>query len=341
MTRLVPNYWLATTLTTALMPSVAQAIENSHDIDLYASVRPTLAYLDRPSPTDEDDSSTVDLQDALSRIGVKSSIDLGEGLRAIFHGEWTIDVANDGSFGKSRHAYAGLHWDGHQVTLGKTRPPHYLLVAEHLDIFNHANSPFAYDQSGPFFVDNMLSYHFKTGAFQFQAAAKFDGDTGSDKDDLFNAGASYQLGSVYVAAAFLQTTSPSVLNTNAQGDENTSIALAMTTTLDKLYLAAAYQDLDTDIDRAISKESFSGETFDITSAYSFDNGYTTKIGYFYHDDGRSSIDSKDYDGVNLTLERQINDAFRVHVEYLHRDFKEQDDFSSLTIGMRYDINFKW
>jgi outer membrane pore protein F len=302
-------------------------------LNLYGTFRPIMRVAD-----DGTDNST-NLEDGLSRIGFAGSTPVMGSGKAFFRGEWNINIKAGGEFNGARKAYAGIEGAFGRVAIGKQRPPQYNLIAEHVDIFNHADSPYAYDGASdagaPFFVDNMTSYQYKTEMLNVQAAFRSDGASGKDNEDLVNAGIGLTLDNMYVAAAYLQSTAPDGIDPNKEGTETKNMALATHMTFDKLYLAAAYQ--------AITQTPKVGKdvdstTIDISAAYALPKRYKVKAGVFAFDDGVSGAASTRNQGANITVERQLADNVRVHVEYLTKDFDKADAVSALSFGIRYDFN---
>lgn len=151
---------------------VKSETEINKDIKLYASLRPTIGHID------ENSESAWDVRDALSNAGFKSTFQFKENWTAILHGEWSIDLSNNANFGKARQVYVAVDTPYGKVGIGKQRPVQYLFIAEYSDIFDHSNSPFAYDTESPFFVDNMVTYQLKSGDFTWMLASQFDGEEG-------------------------------------------------------------------------------------------------------------------------------------------------------------------
>jgi len=302
---------------------------------LYGTFRPTLEYRDEG----DDDNDNADVRDALSRIGVRGSLAISENLKAIAKGEWSVDISDNGDFGRARQAYAGLEGNFGRVAIGKQRPPQYLLVAEYVDIFNHANSPYAYDSVGPFFVDNLTTYEYRAGDFSLLTAAQFNGDSGDDFSDMINLGLGYDRNDLHLAVTYLQSTAPAEDDSTLEGDELTIWALAYADTFfDKLYTALAYQDISRDIDLGEDRD---GSTIDLSFAYPITDYYKIKTGYFDYDDDINTNESNSYWGYNLTFEWQPRNDVRLHVEYLERNFDERSDFNSLAVGIRYDFEKAW
>jgi predicted porin len=304
-------------------------------LNLYGTFRPVLTV------EDDGTDSAIDVRDGLSRFGLTGSTHIMESSKAFFRGEWSIRIADggqvDGTSSGARKAFVGIEGALGRVAIGKQRPPHYNLIAEHVDIFNHAASPYAYDNVGPFFVDNMTTYQYKVDGLNFQAAFRSDGASGKDNEDMINAGVGFNMSNMYVAAAYLKSTSPStgVGGPNEEGAETENLAVATYINLDKIYLAAAYQavtqtpEVGSDIDVT---------TLDVSASYALPRGYKMKAGVFVYNDGIDGVASKKNQGVNLTLERQLADNVRVHAEYLTKDFDQGDAVSALSVGFRYDFD---
>lgn len=304
--------------------------ENSQ-VSLYGSIRPTLSYLD------DDQDKTWDVRDALSRIGIKASTEFADGWTAIAQGEWSVDIANSGNFGKARQAYAAIASPYGQVGIGKQRPAQYTLVAEYVDIFNHANSPYAYDHESPFFVDNFVTYQLVTGDFTWMAGAQFDGESGEDATDMINLGVGYDLNQLHVGLGYV--TQNTVDSNNIEGDDTTIGGVVAYTFSNDLYVAVSYQDKQYNVDTL--SQDHSGSTLDTALAYPIAKNYKVKLGYFQFKDGLDGNTSADYDGFNTTLEWNPISNVRVHLEYLAKTSDNRDDDQALTLGFRYDFNLNW
>jgi len=305
--------------------------DNSIFVDsltLYGSLRPTILAFDDGTDT------SYDIGDALSRIGFKGSIDIADGLKGIFEGEWSIDISNNGDFGKARKVFVGISGIYGTVAIGKQRTPHYLLIAEPVDIFNHANSPFAYDNVGTFFVNNQVTYQYNRNGFRLLSSAQVNGSAGDDKTDMVNVGASYSIQQFYVAAAYLRNIAPATTDSLGEGDELTNIATTAAVTLGDFYIAGAYQKLDTET----NADDIDGRTVDISGSMKLPNESKVKAGLFSYDDGLDTA-SNEHKGWNITFEKQFNSQFRGHIEYLAKDFKSsgKDNQNALTLGLRYDF----
>ncbi|CAH9060974.1 hypothetical protein PSECIP111951_02390 [Pseudoalteromonas holothuriae] len=302
-------------------------------IDVYATIRPTFGLID------EQTQSNWDIRDALSHSGFKVTHEFADGWAAELHGEWGIDLANEGNFGKSRRAYTAISTPYGRFGIGKQRPAQYLFIAEYVDIFNHSASPFAYDPESIFFVDNLLSYRLDKGPFTFVAVGQFDGNNGDNQTDLFNTGLSYDANGLHAAITYQHN---DVYDKDLHLGENSiwasSFAYEFT---DKFYGAVSYQDKDYDrINNTLSRQ---GHTFDLSLAYRLAKHYKLKTGIFDFSDGYHSNDANNqsFDGYNITLEWLPTPPLRVHLEYLNKSFDNQHDMQSISVGFRYDFKHQW
>ena len=84
-----------------------------------------------------------------------------------------------------------------------------------------------------------------------------------------------------------------------------------------------------------------GHTLDLSAAYWLSKSYRLKLGYFDFSDGFDASKSYDFSGFNTTIEWLPTPYLRFHLEYLQRDFQYLTDFSSISIGFRYDFSTQW
>lgn len=298
-----------------------QAKSEKRGITLYGSFRPALTV------SDSGDSTSTDVTDFLSRIGLKGEEKVSDDLTVVYRGEWKVDIQDGGDFGDVRLAYVGLKGDFGQVAIGQQWNPHFNLVAEVTDLYNHRSSPFAYDAASPFRTDQMVTYSYSSGGFKLDAGLQVNGDNGADTNhfDSGSVGVGYNFGSAYVGVSYLKQ------NENADFEERTFSGVgASWNATDDLYLAITYQDISRD--EAVN--DYDQTSVDLAASYALGHGYKVKASYFDWDaDGQSDS----FDGYNLTLERQINDRLRVFGEWLSRDIEGADTQDSLSVGIRYDF----
>ncbi|MBQ4814335.1 porin [Pseudoalteromonas luteoviolacea] len=308
--------------------AIKQAEKHTHTVDVYATMRPTFGRIE------DRGENQYDVRDALSHAGVKATHQFNEDWAAELHGEWSIDVQNTGEFGRSRRAYTALVTPIGRFGIGKQRPAQYLFIAEYVDIFNHANSPFAYDPESIFFVDNLISYRLESGPLTFVAVGQFDGAENENNNDLFNTGLSYDKDGLHAAVTYQMN---EVYDQQTHLGENSIWAAAFAYDFtDKLYAAVAYQDKTYERHNLADRD---GSTFDLSFAYKLGKHYKLKTGYFDFDDGYDDNDpsNQSFDGFNITLEWLPTPPLRVHLEYLTKSYTNDQDFDSLSVGFRYDF----
>lgn len=311
----------------------APALLKNSQFSLYGSLRPTLVY------QDNDDNDNWKVGDALSRLGVKASTDLGHGWSAFAQGEWKIKINDSGKFGDARLAFAGIASPYGAIALGRQRPVQYTLVAEYVDIFNNANSPFAYNQESPFFVDNFATYKLQTGDFTFIAGAQFNGPKGEDGADMINAGMGYDKDALHLGLSYLTKDTYDAVDTELNtGDAKLLGGVVAYTFSNDLYAAISYQDKDYNFNSGADR---SGSTLDTAFAYPIAKDYKIKLGYFQFEDGIKDSTSYDYAGYNATLEWNPASNVRVHLEYVTQDFDNYQDDTQVALGFRYDFNLTW
>ncbi|MFQ6371929.1 porin [Shewanella sp. YIC-542] len=314
------------------LPLAAQAADTdftsslkNSDFSLYGSLRPTLVYSDSAK-------DSWDVGDALSRIGVKGSTEFAPGWKAIAQGEWKIQLNDGGKFGDPRLAYAGVASPYGQVTFGRQRPVQYTLVGEYTDIFNNANSPFAYNQESPFFADNLLLYKLQVNHFTLMASAMIDGEANNSGAEAINTGVGFDWEGLHLGLTYLEADKYEN-NVNVGKDKTT--ALAATYSLKNgIYLAMGYQDKDYADDR-------DGYTLDTAVAIPLAQDYKLKLGYFRFDDGIDDVSSLDYQGFNTTVEWNPVSNVRLHLEYLQQNNENRENDKSIAFGVRYDFDLNW
>jgi hypothetical protein len=304
--------------------------EKNNDIRIYATLRPTFGYID------ENNEKLWDVRDALSHAGFKATTHFYKDWSAVLHGEWGVDLSNNGDFGKARQVYVALNSPVGTIGVGKQRQPQYLFIAEYVDIFNHSNSPFAYDPESIFFVDNLFTYKIKTGNLTWMLASQFDGSKGDNNSDLTNIGISYDKNGLHTAFTYLTQNSNS--GEIKSGEDEVFAGSLAYEFPNSLYLALGYQNRN--YQRYSELNDRDGHTLDVSASYRLSENYKLKLGVFDFSDGYDNALSRNFNGYNTTLEWLPTPSLRFHLEYLHRNFEYLDDFSSISIGFRYDFSLE-
>ena len=155
------------------------------------------------------------MTDFLSRVGVKGEVVVSDSLTAFYRGEWDVDIEDDADFGDARLGYVGIQGKAGRLAIGKQWSPHFNIVAEVTDIFNHRSSPFGYDEASPFRSRQILTYAYSQGGFRLDSGIQFDGDpengaggsntNASEPDHIDSAslGIGYGMGDFYAGISYL------------------------------------------------------------------------------------------------------------------------------------------
>ena len=313
-----------------------EAMVKDTDVSIYGRFWPRVTY----NSVDGGDSST-DITDALSRVGIKAKTQITETLSAVLHGEWDVDIENNGNFGDARLAYVGLGSEGMgMVAIGKQWDPYYNLVAEVTDIYYHRASPFGYDQQGPFRNTNLVTYANSIGGLKINAGMQVDGVSGSndggthsDNVDAASVGASLRSGPFYIGVSYLrQNQDDRVVDDIQENRERDFFGVGGSlNVIDNLYLAATYQYITDNYDDGSELNPF---TLDVVASYSFGGGITALAGYFMSDPD----DGSELMGYNVTLIKEVHPALDVFAEWVLTDEDQGDDVNTFSLGFRYDFD---
>lgn len=307
--------------------------QDSQKITVYGSLRPSVTYRNDKVKNIE----SLDVTDFFSRLGFKAEQNIDKNLTAFVHGEWDIDIEGDADFGDARLGYAGLKGNWGRIAIGKQWSPHYNIVAEVTDVFNHRSSPFAYDTQSPFRTNNLVTYKNTLGNFKIDAGVQINGDSGSTNggvtDDAY--GRSYVdsaiLGVGYTAENFYLGTSY-LADEDKTGVKRDIFAFAASTTLfNNLYTAINYQNINIKNNDDLKLD---GSTLDVAAVYSFNERYHLKSSYFNYDNG-----TVNGNGFNFTFEKRLKKNVRTYIEVLNYNDSDKSAITNVSVGLRYDLSY--
>lgn len=296
------------------------------DVSIYGRFWPRLTY-------ENSDGSSTDITDALSRVGIKANTQITETLSAVLHGEWDVDIEQNGNFGDARQAYVGIKSeDLGMVAIGKQWDPYFNTVAEVTDIFYHRASPFGYDNQGPFRSGNLVTYSNSFAGLKVNAGMQVDGTSGSndggthsDNVDAASVGAGFSSGPIYIGASYLRQ------NKDDDSVERNFFGVGGSlNVVENLYLAATYQYITDNYDDGSELNPF---TLDVAAAYSLGN-IKALLGFFMSDPD----DGTDKMGYNVTLIKEVHPALDVFAEWVLTQNDPGDDVNTLSLGFRYDFD---
>ena len=279
-------------------------------LNFYGSIRPSLTYfsseVNNPhgfeyEPTTS--SSSTEVTDFFTRIGIKGETDIGAGMTAFVRGEMEVAIDQNGEF-DPRLAFAGVKGDFGRVAIGRQWHPHYNTIVEVTDLYNHRSSPFGYDREGPFRRPNLVTYSNSIssdfGTFKIDVGGQFGRDNpGLSNDDRpgldsGSVGVSYKTDKFYIGASYLQ-------RQRSVGSRDFLGVGASVNLTDNLYVAATVQHIEQTIPAraaatvmvddgaggtvnvdipARGEHEQDGHSVDIVGAYNFGDGIKLIAGYF-------------------------------------------------------------
>lgn len=289
-------------------PMVAQA-----DATLYGSLRLALV---------SNDGSELDLNDNVSRIGIKGSSELFSGAKAIFQFEQGVNTAiggwkdNDGNGAKGRLASIGVTGDFGTFNAGRQWSPFALwtVLPFHLGENTASTSTAGYiTGAGAVFhrVSNTMAYITPNmSGFQAAAVAIADNEGSGEDLDAYNLAAKYSAGGLMVSASLIQ-----VDGLNGAAVDVTHTSVGVTYKADALYVGARYAETDsagTDTDQ-----------YSVVGKYTMGN---TSLMATYSDTEANT------DVYSLEVQQKLGKQAKVFAAYTDRDTTD-----GVEVGYRVDF----
>ena len=191
---------IAAAVSAALMAPVAvQAEDDGKSVTLYGRIHNGIKFVD----TDGADSTT-DLNGAGGRFGIKASSDLGNGMTASAHYEFSTstdapgessvvneddeEIGTTGTFGKTRVATVGVSGGFGSITLGVHQWNALYSIANTAD-YTYTSPGVLYYDIGPSRTSNTIKYSNSFGPVSLQLDSRVDDS--EDGNDGFAVGVSY------------------------------------------------------------------------------------------------------------------------------------------------------
>ncbi|GAA4899816.1 porin [Ferrimonas pelagia] len=335
------------TLTAALLAASFGAQATS-DVDFYGSIRMGLDYVDAGS-----DNDAINGRDFLSRIGVKGSTDITDGIKGIAVVEYGLRGEDSINFKQNdkptfRQLFVGLDTDYGKVTFGSQTVLYYTYVGS-----GYFSDAFDSLRLTGVRADDMLQYEYGAGNFKIASQVQLSGQDGDDVDQFQLAG-QYGVGPLKLQAAL-------VADTKGDDKGNKYGVRGWYDVTDSITLSAFFDFAEGDFAGAIQPgnlkttdndgESISGvtqceledrQTSGIYGAYSFG---ASKVHARY---ALSSCDnSGDVSSYKAEYTYKLNKQMNLWASYeildadnsrkVTKDDVTYDDFSQLQLGVRYDF----
>jgi predicted porin len=290
---------------TAMLATAPFAAANGPiDGKLYGKVNVSVVNSDSGS------EDTWKLNSNASRIGLKGSTQVSEGLTVFYKTEFQVDVDGDGDVFKQRNIYAGVKGSFGSVLAGKNDTP-TKLAQKKIDLFNDLEGDIKKTFAGENRMSNIVAYTTpKYGNFSATYAVMPGEEDGGSLSDATSYSVNYSKGDLYVAVA---------------GDSNVKgadlVRVVSQYKVDAWQLGLMYQDNDT------TDES----GYFASAAYKIDN-ITYKAQY-----GSNENDTDGSDKTTLSLGADFKLAKNTKSFVFFTD--NEDSSSTKTFGLGLEHKF--
>jgi predicted porin len=181
---------------TAMLATAPFAAANGPiDGKLYGKINATVVNADSGS------EDTWKLNSNASRIGLKGSTQVSEGLTVFYKTEFQVDVDGDGDVFKQRNIYAGIKGQYGSLLAGKNDTP-TKLAQKKIDLFNDLEGDIKKTFAGENRMSNIIAYTTpKYGNFSATYAVMPSEAVNGGLSDAKSYSVNYSKGDLYVAVA--------------------------------------------------------------------------------------------------------------------------------------------
>ncbi len=324
-------------ITLAVAAACAAPLAASADAVMYGRVNVNLVHqdMDYYPWIDVDDAEAWNVENNASRIGVKGSEDLGNGLAAVYQFEFGVDASDSGDL-SGRLAYAGITGGFGTFAMGRQWTPYYGSV-DKTDIMQVGGMNDAY--LGLTRVGNAVAYVTPNfNGLSGKVALVIDNggseDLNEDFADWWNVSVDYDNGPLSVGASYLASA----------GDyEGGLFGIAAKYNFGMFSLIGQYEHADEDYgdniyDGALYVWPLDGEI----NAYSLGGevyfGNNTVRAVYGH------VEDRDDDGSTWTLglEHNFSKRTRIFAEYEDSDLNrvKHGDHQDLVEGQRFGVGIR-
>lgn len=260
-------------LALAMVPTVVQA-----DVTVYGKGDVALQYVDRSG------EETAELVDNSSRIGLKGSETLTDGLEAIYqfeYGTYVDDGDSDGRTLGQRNIYIGLRGDWGSLLAGKVDTP-LKRVQNKVDLFNDLEGDIGYLFAGEVRASNTVQYRSPVLAESLSGSVAYITYEEEGVDPGVSASGSFQRGAFYLGAA---------LDSNVAMPDSEAARLAARVSIASIHLGALvehYEDNQVEEDGALVSvlweltEAWSLKAQGGVSDINYSGGESLSLGVDYH-----------------------------------------------------------
>jgi predicted porin len=294
------------------------AASNAAAVQVYGKANVSLNH------TDASNSDTLKLNSNASRIGVKGSYEVSEGLKAIYKFEYEtfIDDGDDGSGDefKQRNIYAGFQGGFGTIIAGKHDTPTKLAQGK-IDLFNDLpNADIKNLIQGENRVSNIVMYSTpKTNGLKATVAFVPGDDTGGGEDGISSA-VSYESGDLSVTLAYDDGTA-------IDSSVETLTRLAAEYKIGNAKFGALFQQAD----EVTGNEE---DGYILSSSYKLANGVILKGQY-----GESDDEATEKTQIAVGADYKLNKKSKLFAYYSDIETETSTSSSVSTYAVGYEIKF--
>lgn len=313
--RLMKNYHQTALLILAITISATAIADSS----IYGSVRLSVRGQDLG------DSLKWDIMNNASRLGLRASEELENGLKAVAHFEMGIaaDTATFGGGTENRIAKVGLEGSFGGLYLGTQWSPFYSVVGGTTDLFNVVGAKHIHSTAR---LSDTLAYVNSFGPATLVAAVvidDFSNETYNDEEmlDTIQIGAKFSIGPVVVGAAVDQ-------RAKSSGD-GIRLGLGATYKINEVTIAAEFTSTENTIEN----------TKDDVNAIELYAGFGLGNGNLIHTSiGQSDYGTNTPKAISIGFQKKLSKRTKYWLEAMFEDSDTNDveDSKTYAIGLRHD-----
>lgn len=313
--RSMKNYRQLVFLLVAILISATAVAESS----IYGSVRLSVRGLD------SDESFKWDIMNNGSRLGLRASEELENGLKAVAHFEMGVaaDTATFGGGTENRIARVGLEGSFGGLYLGTQWSPFYSVVGGTTDLFNVVGAKHIHSTTR---LSNTLAYTNNFGPATLVAAVVIDDfstETYTDEEmlDTLQLGAKFNIGPVVVGAAVDQRSKSS--------GNGIRLGLSATYKVKEIIVAAAF----TSTESTIANTPDDVNAIELYAGYALGNGNLIQTSI-----GQSDYGSTTPKAISIGFQKKLSKRTKYWLEAMFEDSNVENtkDHKTYAIGLRHD-----
>jgi predicted porin len=303
----------------AIAAVVAAPAAVAADTTLYGKVNVSIQANDNGTT----DNYTVNSN--ASRIGVKGSEDLGNGLKAIFKMEFGVAVDQNAGINNGRNAYVGLAGDFGTFLAGKHDTPakvaYYAAGNDHLDGTPADLNNIGFTERR---LNNAIAYISPNMSGFTVAAAVVPGEGGATNNDINNA---YSIAAIYGGGGLKATVSYEVADKEYLGTtaDEKMLQAGASYTFGDFTIGAQYQDVNDKAGTAGRDETI----WALSAKAAFGNNYVA-VNYADRDDDGVTTDGSRF---GIGVGHKFSKRTQVYAAYANQDNGTAADTSAFALGM--------